>query len=87
MVPGFADRIVVFTRVRIDHQRQRGKALQMLQRGGGVLQGDTVNAQGNPLRVMCQRSDHVAQRGAVAQMLAVAQGEREPRPGARVSCQ
>ncbi len=59
----------------------------MLQRGGGVLQGDTVNAQGNHLRVMCQRSDHIAQRGAVTQMLAVAQGEREPRPGARVSCQ
>lgn len=75
MVPGFAHRVVVFPGVGIDHQRQRGQTVQMLQRGGSVLQRNTVNAQRHHLRRVRKRRHHFAQRRAVAEMPGVAQGK------------
>ena len=37
MMPGLGQRIIVLAGVRIDHQRQRRQAVQMLQRGGGIF--------------------------------------------------
>ena len=74
----------MLARVRVDHQRQRRQALQLLQRRRGVFQRDTVDAQRDDLRIVLQRRNHLPQRRAVAQVLAVAQGEGEPRPRAGI---
>ena len=70
--------------IRINHQRQRRQAMQMRQRGGGVLQRDTVNSQRHHLRIVCQHTNYFPQRRAVAEVLRIAQGKREPRPRARI---
>ena len=72
----------MLARVRVDHQRQRRQALQVLQRRRGIFQRDAVNAQRDDMRRVGQRADYVTQRCAVAQVFAVTQGKGEPRPGA-----
>ena len=70
-MPFFGHGIVGFTGVRIDNQRQRTQDLQMFQRGGGVAERNTVDAQRHDLRTGRQHFHYPGERGAITQMLVV----------------